>query len=161
VYLGLGSNLGDREGNLIKAVELLAQKVNVDQLSSIYETEPIGYQKQAPFLNAVCQVNASLAPGELLEIAKEIEMALGRVPSFPNAPRPIDIDILFYDKCVINAPRLIIPHPRLEERAFVLAPLAELAPNLVHPVSHKRVIEMRNGIKLSGVRKWNQETQNV
>ncbi len=159
VYLGLGSNLGERERNLEEAIRLLAGRVRVERLSSIYETEPVGYLEQPRFLNAVCEVAASLAPGELLALVKEIESALGRMPGFLNAPRPIDLDILFYGDQVIDIPELTIPHPRLTERAFVLVPLAELAPRLVHPVNGKTVAEMVKRIDVRGVRKWDGEFQ--
>ena len=162
VYLGLGSNLGDRQGNLLRAVELLSQWGQIEELSSLYETEPVGYLNQPPFLNAACQLTTTLTAEELLAVAKNIEAALGRIQSFRNAPRPIDIDILFYGEQVINSPHLTIPHPRLEERAFVLVPLAEIAPDLVHPVSGLTVQEMMQRLgSLKGVTKWNQEADDV
>ena len=143
VYLGLGSNLGDREANLSQALRLLGQRgVWVDRVSSIYETEPVGYLEQPRFLNAVCRVSTELGPEELLSLAKEVEGLLGRRPSFPNAPRPIDVDILFYEDLVMESPELTIPHPRLAERAFVLVPLAEIAPDLVHPALGIEVREL-------------------
>ena len=162
VYLGLGSNLGDRQHNLARAVELLAEKVSIEKLSSLYETEPIGYREQPWFLNAVCEATTSLTPEELLILAKEIEVALGRLPSFSNAPRPMDIDILFYGNEIIHSTQLTIPHPRLEERAFVLLPLAEIAPDLVHPVSRRKVKEMVEKVEGVGeVKKYKQETKDV
>ena len=133
VFLGLGSNLGDRHRNLQEALVRLAAFVKLSQVSSVYETAPWGYKDQPEFLNAVCSGDTDLSPRRLLQEAKAIEAALGRTPSFPNAPRPIDIDILFYDDLVSQEPDLVIPHPRLAERTFVLAPLAEIAPDLVHP----------------------------
>lgn len=153
-YLGLGTNLDDRQSNLVRAVQLLSHKMKIERLSSIYETEPVGYTNQPLFLNAVCQVSTGLKPQKLLRVAKEIESELGRVPSFPNAPRTIDIDILFYGDQVIETPDLTIPHPRLEERAFVLVPLAEIAPGLVHPVSGFTAGELLARVKgQEGVRK--------
>lgn len=146
VYLGLGANLGDREQNIRRALELLSAKVSIEQVSSFYETDPVGYLAQPRFINAVCRGTTHLPLVELLALAKEIEAALGRVRSFPNAPRPIDIDILFYGNQVVRSPQLTVPHPRLEERAFVLLPLAEIAPELVHPVSGRKIKELREEI---------------
>jgi GTP cyclohydrolase-4 len=154
-YLGLGSNLGDRKYNLARALELLMNHLVVEQVSSVYETEPVGYKEQPLFLNVVCRISTELSPDKLLRLAKKIETELGRTPSFPNAPRPIDIDILFYGDKVINDKELTVPHPRLAERAFVLVPLAEIAPNLVHPVSRKTVRELLDNLgNVTGVRKW-------
>ena len=154
-YLGLGSNLGNRQDNLDKALNLLSQRLQVRQVSSIYDTEPVGNVNQPRFLNSVCQVHTRLAPTELLALAKGIELKLGRARGKSNAPRPIDIDILFYDDQVIETPELVIPHPRLAERAFVLIPLDEIAPDLVHPVSGKTIRELLQGVtETQGVLKW-------
>jgi len=142
VYLGLGSNLGNRQDNLDRALDFLSQRLRVEKISSIYDTEPIGNINQPRFLNLACQAYTKLAPTELLTLAKGIESKLGRTFNKPNTPRPIDIDILFYDEQVIKTPTLVIPHPRLTERAFVLIPLDEIAPDLVHPVSGKTVKEL-------------------
>lgn len=157
VYLGLGSNLGDREGNLVMGIEHLAKKVVIEQVSSLYETEPVGYLDQSWFLNAVVRGFTELDPWELLHFIKEVEGDLGRVPSFPYGPRSIDIDILLYADRVIQTTELTIPHPRLAERAFVLVPLAEIAPGLVHPMNQKTIRELLSGLKgLTGVvrREW-------
>ena len=155
VYLGLGSNLGDRKQNLARALELLSQHLKIEQVSSIYETEPVGYEQQPLFLNAVCRISTELDPEKLLRLAKEIEAKLGRTPSFPNAPRPIDIDILLYGDEVFSDKELTIPHPRLAERAFVLVPLAEMAPDLVHPENRKTIRNLLGDLgNATGVRKW-------
>ena len=154
-YLGLGSNLGDRKLNLTWALKLLAKSVKVEQVSSIYETEPVGYEPQPLFLNAVCRISTKLTPEHLLRLAKTIEKRIGRIPSFRNAPRPIDIDIIFYDDKVVTSRDLTIPHPRLAERAFILVPLAEIAPKLVHPESAKTVKELLDNLgAIAGVRRW-------
>lgn len=154
IYLGLGSNLGDRKVNLKKALQLLSQTLSVEQLSSIYETQPEGYEEQPLFLNAVCRATTDIGPFQLLSLIKGIEVALDRVPSFPDAPRTIDIDILLYGNLVIEAPELLIPHPRLEERAFVLVPLAEIAPDLIHPVSGESIQDLASVVHgREGVRK--------
>ena len=154
-YLGLGSNLGDRQGNLDKALDFLSQRVKVERVSSVYDTEPMGNPDQPRFLNLVCQVYTNLTPAALLTIAKGIESKLGRARGKPNAPRPIDIDILFYGDQIIETPELVIPHPRLTERAFILIPLAEISPDLVHPVNGKTTKELlRNVTGVQGVLKW-------
>ena len=147
VYLGLGSNLGNRQDNLDKALGFLSQRLRVEKISSVYETEPVGNINQPRFLNLVCQAYTKLSPTELLTLAKGIESKLGRIFNKPNTPRPIDIDILFYGEQVIETPELVIPHPRLTERAFVLIPLAEIAPDLVHPVVGKAIKELLNEVR--------------
>ncbi|MFC1864927.1 2-amino-4-hydroxy-6-hydroxymethyldihydropteridine diphosphokinase [Chloroflexota bacterium] len=155
VYLGLGSNMGNRQGYLDRALNLLSQRLRVGQVSSIYDTEPVGNTNQPRFLNLACQVYTRLAPMELLALAKGIELKLGRAPGKSNAPRPIDIDILFYADQVIETPELVIPHSRLTERAFVLIPMDEIAPDLVHPVSGKTVRELLKVVTESqGVLRW-------
>ena len=147
VYLGLGSNLGNRQDNLDRALDFLSHRLRVEKVSSVYDTEPVGNVDQPRFLNLVCQVYTKLAPMELLTLAKGIERKLGRVSGKRNAPRPIDIDILFYDDQVIETPELVIPHPRLAERAFVLTPLAEIVPDLVHPPSGKTIKQLLKEVK--------------
>jgi len=147
LYLGLGSNLGDRKANLGKAIQLLSQMLSVEQVSSVYETQPVGYEEQPLFLNAVCRATTEIGPFQLLSLIKGIEVAMDRVPSFPNAPRTIDIDILLYGNLIVEAPQLIIPHPRLIERAFALIPLAEIAPDLIHPVSGRSIRDLASGVQ--------------
>ena len=147
VYLSLGSNLGDRQHTLNMALQLLAQRVKVRKVSSTYETEPVGNPDQPLFLNQVVRIQTRLAPLELLTLIQGIEFKLGRIRDKPNAPRSLDIDILFYGDKVIKNRQLIVPHPRIEERAFVLVPLVEIAPKLIHPVSGKTAEKMLAALK--------------
>jgi len=155
VYLGLGSNLGDREANIAEALRRLGEKVHIETMSSLYETEPVGVREQPWFLNAVCEGDTGLSPFELLSFVKGIERSMGRKPSVRWGPRLIDIDILFYDELVHHDEELTIPHPRIQERRFVLVPLAEIAPGLVHPVLGLSVKQMLERLSDSSkVRLW-------
>ena len=159
VYLGLGSNLGDRQYNLDRALEFLSQRLRLEKVSSLYDTEPIGNTNQPRFLNMVCQISTGLEPIALLTLVKGIENKLGRLPHHTsNESRPIDIDILFYGDQVVETSKLVIPHPRLTKRAFVLIPLAEIAPDLVHPVNGKTIEELvKSAINVQSVFKWGDE----
>jgi 2-amino-4-hydroxy-6-hydroxymethyldihydropteridine diphosphokinase len=146
VYLGLGSNLEDRQRNLVFALDFISERIKVELISPVYDTAPVGNQNQPRFLNMTARVSTRLPANTLLFMVKGIEAKLGRVPI--DTPRPIDIDILFYGDQVINTPpQLIVPHPRLMERGFVLYPLNDIAPDFVHPVSKKTVKQMLEEIK--------------
>jgi 2-amino-4-hydroxy-6-hydroxymethyldihydropteridine diphosphokinase len=142
IFLGLGSNLGDRLANLKRAVQLLPPAVKVLAVSPVYQTEPWGYIEQPPFLNQVVQVESALTPDQLLDFLKNLEKLVGRQPTFRYGPRLIDVDILFYGYQIIKKDTLIIPHPHLHERPFVLVPLADLAPDFIHPVMKKTVSQL-------------------
>lgn len=134
VYLGLGANLGNRAANLRLALRYLCSLAPAQEVSSLYETVPVGDVSQPAFHNAVCRVATGLTPEALLQYLKSVEFEIGRRPAPHWAARPIDLDLLLYGERVIDAPDLVVPHPRLAERAFVLVPLAEIAPDLRHPL---------------------------
>ena len=144
-YLALGSNLGDKEANLRRALELVQQRgVEVVKTSSFICTEPYGVTDQPQFLNGVCEVRTSLEPLELLRTLLEIEQEMGRVRLRHWGERNIDIDLLLYEDVVMDTPELILPHPDMQNRDFVLLPLAEIAPELVHPILQKSIEELSN-----------------
>ncbi|MBC8333772.1 MAG: 2-amino-4-hydroxy-6-hydroxymethyldihydropteridine diphosphokinase [Anaerolineales bacterium] len=151
IYIALGTNLGDRLANLRSAIESLAPDVHIIRESTIYETPPWGYTDQPAFLNMVIEAATSLKPRALLTYLKKQEDELGRIESFRYGPRQIDLDILFYDDLVLSEDDLHIPHPRLHERAFVLIPLADLAPELEHPILGQRVHSLLNDVDTSGI----------
>ncbi len=128
-FLGLGSNVGDRGTHLAAALRQIAARTRLRELSSVWETEPVGFSEQSPFWNLVARIETEQPPAALLATLQEIERDVGRSPSFRNGPREIDIDLLLYDDVALLTPGLEIPHPRMTSRAFVLRPLAELAPD--------------------------------
>lgn len=130
VYIGIGSNLGDREGNIKNALLDIAKIGKITRKSSLYETEPMGYKDQPAFLNCVISVDTNIEPKNLLTILKKIEKRLGRENTFKNGPRTIDLDILLYGNRIVGQSDLKIPHPRMGERKFVLTPLREIAPGI-------------------------------
>ena len=146
IYLSLGSNLGDRLKNLETAIWRIAEKAPIIMVSPVYETEPFGVPPQAKFLNIVVEANTDQEPEELLRFLKGVEQKMGREQAGSDAPRPIDIDILFYDDLVMSTKLLSIPHPRLSQRAFVLVPLNDLAPELLHPELKKTVRQMLSAL---------------
>jgi 2-amino-4-hydroxy-6-hydroxymethyldihydropteridine diphosphokinase len=149
VYLGLGSNIGDKVAQCLRALEEISASDHnhLHAVSSLYKTEPIGYQEQDWFINCVAEVSTTLPPRSLHAFLQGIEKRMGREKTVPMGPRIIDLDILFYGNEVLDETDLIIPHPHLHERGFVLVPLGELTPDLLHPVLKKTI---RDLLKQSG-----------
>ena len=160
VYAGLGSNLGNKSDNIRKALDMLdmADNASVLAVSSFYETEPEGYEDQDWFLNAAAQLKTTLSPVELLKLFKEIEQTIGRHKSVRWGPREIDLDLLLYDELSFESPDLVVPHPRMHQRAFVLAPLAEIAENVRHPVLDKTIgillAELQTAKSVRRIEEW-------
>jgi 2-amino-4-hydroxy-6-hydroxymethyldihydropteridine diphosphokinase len=151
IHLSLGTNLGDRLANLRTVLNALPPKVILLTESKIYETPAWGFEDQPAFLNMAIRGETDLKPESLLKHLKQLETRLGREPSFHWGPRLIDIDLLFYDELVLDTPQLVIPHPRLHERAFVLVPLADIAPDLVHPILGKSIRQLLEGMDKSSI----------
>jgi len=151
IYIALGTNLGNRLANLRAAIQSMPPEVKVLAESHVYETPPWGYEDQPAFLNMVVKAKTELLPEALLKYLKQLEVELGREQNFRWGPRLIDLDILFYDDLVLASPPLVIPHPRLHERAFVLVPLADVAPDLIHPVLKQSVRDLLVAIEAQGI----------
>lgn len=154
VYLGLGTNLGSRSENLRSALAAMPPRVAVIDQSPVYQTPPWGFTDQADFLNQVVKAETALTPRRLLRYLKRIEKQVGRTATFRWGPREIDIDILFYDSLQIHTKRLTIPHPRVIERAFMLVPLADLAPDLTHPGTGLTIQEHLLQLETEGIKAY-------
>ncbi len=142
VYIGLGSNLGDRVNYLRDSIQQMGDIINVEKVSRLYVAAPLGYVRHDAFINAAIQGTTELRPMDLLKGLQQIERDMGRLPGVQYGPRPIDLDILFYDSIEMETLNLTIPHPRLAQRAFVLRPLVDIAPKLMHPVLYYTVSEL-------------------
>jgi 2-amino-4-hydroxy-6-hydroxymethyldihydropteridine diphosphokinase len=151
IYLALGSNLGDRAANLEQARAALTAQVKLTAISPIYETEPWGISEQPHFLNQVVAGQTQLAPEALLTFLKTLERNLGRTDGIRYGPRQIDLDMLFYNQLVLKTPSLTLPHPELHKREFVLVPLADIAPDLLHPLLNESMAELLEKLKANGI----------
>jgi 2-amino-4-hydroxy-6-hydroxymethyldihydropteridine diphosphokinase len=150
-YLALGTNLGDRMENLRRAIAALPPTLRVTALSPVYETPPWGYADQPAFLNMTVGGETDLDPQGLIAFLKNLETELGREKTFRNGPRLIDMDILFYNDLILDQADLVIPHPRLHERAFVLVPLNDIAPEWMHPALKRTVRDLLEDVDTKGV----------
>jgi 2-amino-4-hydroxy-6-hydroxymethyldihydropteridine diphosphokinase len=156
LYLGLGANIGDRQNNILRAIDLINEMVgSVTEKSSFHETVPWGFDSDNTYLNAALEVQTSLTPGEVLSKTQEIESLIGRKNKTSDGnyeDRPIDIDILIFGSIILNSPGLIIPHPLMHKRLFVLDPFAEIAPQAVHPVLKMTIEEIRRNLTMNDER---------
>ncbi len=148
-YIGFGSNIGDRLAHIQNAIRALSKTegITLKKISSIYTTDPVGYEAQAQFLNGVAAIQTSLSPLSLLHTLKDIETTIGRKHRIRWGPREIDLDILIYEDLCVQTEKLVIPHPEMHLRGFVLVPLTEIAPNLVHPVFQESIQTLRNRLE--------------
>lgn len=148
-YIALGSNLGDKEKNLNQALNLINENplCNVTKISNFYKTEPVGYLDQDDFLNGTAEIKTLMSPSELMDFFLKIEKELKRERKIHWGPRTIDLDILLYDDIVTEDEHILIPHPRIQERLFVLEPLCDIAPYKVHPLLNERIIDIKNKLK--------------
>jgi 2-amino-4-hydroxy-6-hydroxymethyldihydropteridine diphosphokinase len=151
IYVALGANLGDRRANLAQALRLLPPAARVEAVSALYESSPQPPSPPPDYLNAACRITTQLSPGDLLRHLKQIEQAMGRQSVERWAPRPIDLDIVLYDDLVLESETLVVPHPRLGERNFVLQPLLDLDPDLTHPVTGERLDAMLARVGTAGL----------
>lgn len=142
IYLGLGSNLGDKLAHLHQAIDIISHSCQILQQSPWYQTAPVGYLNQDWFINGALEINTDLPPLDLLHFLQSIETKLKRVRTLKNGPRTIDLDLLFYGNQVINTRELTLPHPRLTERLFVLVPLNDIASNFIHPIEKKTISKL-------------------
>ncbi len=151
VYFSLGSNLGDRKGTLLHALDLMDKRIGSrKELSAFYETEPWGFESENIFLNAAVEYETTLSPRDLLQVTQEIERASGRTEKSHDgvyADRPVDIDLLLYDDLILKEQDLELPHPLMHQRDFVLLPMAEIAPNLLHPTLKKTMSSLLRELK--------------
>ena len=161
LVLSLGSNLGEtsstngRKNNLDRAIELLLEKgMKIENKSKIYETEPVGFTQQPKFLNMVLSAQTKHSPQDCLKLIHQIETELDRIRTVKDGPRTIDLDIIFYDNSIILEKDLVIPHPRMLQRPFVLKPLAEILPDYIHPVYNKTVNQLLQEVDTKGVKIW-------
>ncbi|KAA3658456.1 MAG: 2-amino-4-hydroxy-6-hydroxymethyldihydropteridine diphosphokinase [Chloroflexi bacterium] len=152
IFLGMGTNLGDRQQNLQRAVDGLAAGMTITAVSQLYETPPWGVDEQPAFFNMCLAANTMQTPDQLLPFIKNLEKKIGRTPTYHWGPRLIDIDILFYNNDIIIEPDLTVPHLHMANRAFVLAPLADIALDFLHPQTGKSVEQMLDAVDKMGIR---------